>query len=285
MPIASIGGKTVSPTSFVTSTYFAPITTVAGRTLIVGVSISDTTVSVDSITDNAGNTFHLMQYSSNDGNVRTEIWQSTGIIAYAVDFVTINLTGSSLVSGILWQFSGVKVETYPSPQDTGTATGFDVQLTCGSAASSISSWVISLFAYPDDPFVGFITDRGSELAVTPATWPGGPSVGLAMVVVLPYASGVGAPGYVVPTPLAHSGLVQWAALTLELRSTSGSGGGGTTPSNPQWQPPPSGTLVGFSYTFTVDSSAPAAAGTADVTCSYLESICDSNRTEPGNDAY
>ncbi len=294
MPIAAIGGKQVTPTSLVTSTYFAPITTVAGRALVVGVAIADTTVSVSSVTDNAGNTFHLMQYSSNDGNVRTEIWQATGIIAYATDFVTINLTGSSLVSGILWQFSGVKVETYPSPQDTATSTGLDSQLTCSAAASSLSSWVIGLFGYVTDPdFVSFRVDRGTDLATSPISWPGGPSVGLEMMYTLPYPSGVGPPGFVTATPLGYlikdvggiAAPTPYAGLTLELRSTSGAGSGGTTPSNPPWQPPPSGTLVGFSYTFTVESSAPAAATTADVTCSYLESVCDSDRSEPGNDAY
>ncbi len=283
MAIASIHGKTVSPTSSLTYTFFAPIVTVAGDALLVGVAIADTSVSVSSVTDTAGNTFRLMQYSQNDGNVRVEIWEAQGIVGYASDIVTIHLSGSSLVSGILWEFSGVKIETFPSPQDTGTATGFNSQLTVGTAASDITSWVISLFAYPDDPFVGYLTDRGSEIAVTPLTWPGGPSVGLAMVAVRPYASGS---GFVVPTPLGHTDLVQFAAVSLEIRSTDAvAGGGGNVPNNPPWQPPPSGTLVGFSYTFTIASSAPAQATTADVTCSYLETVCDSDRSEPGNDAY
>ncbi len=298
MPIKSIGGVSAYRTAPVSAIAGSSMAVVAGHALIVAVSMSDTSSSVASITDNAGNTFHSMQSSSNSGNVRVEIWQALGIIGYAVDFVTVNFSTPTICSLIVWELSGVKTETYPSPQDKANATGFNTQLTCGADCSSFTSWSIAIFGWVTDPvFQGFLPTRGTKISESPTlgVFISTPNVGLSMMYVRPYAvpSSPPAPGFVVPTPMGElfgigSGLPavpeQFAALTLELRSTDGTGGG-IIPPNPPWFPPPDGTLVGWSFTYTVTATDPAAVTSADVTCSYLETVCDDDRTEPGNDAY
>ncbi len=102
-----------------------------------------------------------------------------------------------------------------------------------------------------------------------------------------YAAPVGGFGYLIATPIALlSDSTQWAAVSLELRAAGAGGGPGDgTPNNPPWVPPPSGDLVGFSYTFTVAESANAAAETADVTCSYVQDSCDDDAGIKGNRSY
>ena len=293
MPIASVRGEANHQIVPQTFSALPPMVVNTGDDLVVGVSIADTSVSVTSITDTAGNTFRLRQFSSNDGNVRAELWEAQGVFGNPADIVVVNLSGSSLVTVIVWEFSGVKVEAYPSPQDIASSTGTNIQVTCGAAAQGISSWVIGIFGYvnPYPLWAGLISQRGTLLQVEPSSDPSAMNIGLAMMYVRPYASGVGPPGFVVPTPIAlltgfEVAPQPFAGVTLELRATEGpGGGGGTTPANPPWTPPPTGTLVGFSYTFTVEASAPAAATSADVTCSYLQSVCDDGSEAAGNDAY
>ncbi len=298
MAISATRGSTAYFAAPVSAIAGAAFPTIAGSTLVVAVSLADTTSSVSSITDNAGNTFHHMVDASNDGNVRVEIWQSQGIIGYAVNYVTVSFSTPTICSMVVWEFSGVHVETYPSPQDIATASNFNTQLTCGTAASDISSWVICVFGWPNpatSQFQFLYPVRGTEIDYVPnpnrTPVISSPNVVASMLYVRPYAAPLASPNFVVPTPLGNLAGSQapdprqYAAATLELRAAGSTGGGGITPPLPIWLPPPAGTLVSWSFTYTVEESAPAAAITADVTCSYLETVCDDDRTEPGNDAY
>jgi len=290
MSITSVGGIARYAALPVSTFVVAPMVTTAHHDLVLGVSIGDTDVSVTGVTDSVGNLYRFRVASNNSGNARVEIWEAQNILGSAALFINISLSAPALVSAIAWEYAGVHVESFPSPQDITDATGNGVQISCGVATSNIASWAVCFWGWqniPDIARVGEPVERGTLRANTPISFPGYDTVGIALMDVRGYSAPVSG-GYLIATPVAYLQIpVQWAAASLELRgSGAGSGGsGGTTPTNPPWQPPPSGDLVGFSYTFTVSASAPADSSSADVTCSYVQSVCDDDASTKGNQGY
>src|SRR4051812_36750297 len=122
MALAYTTGVAANLSAAATSLTTGTFTATAGRELIVGVALQDTTKSVSSITDTAGNTYSLKSSASNSGNVRVELWRALSITGNASNAVTINFSGSTLASAGVVEHSGAGSQ---SVNNTASGTGSD----------------------------------------------------------------------------------------------------------------------------------------------------------------
>ncbi len=264
----------------------------AGADMVVGIVIGDAAVSVSTVTDSRGYTYRFRVSSTNSDGVVVEIWETQGIPITATSQITVTMTAFARVAAAAWMYAAVKVEAFPSPQDTTTAAVTSSQIAPGAAVSDITSWAVSVFGWqsPDDGTgLGLIHGNPRIIARPPV---GG--VSIAIIDSAAYASPIATFGFQIEGPLAtmfdgsFAAVHPWAAATLELRSAfavSADNSGGPVPPSPPWVPPPAGTLVTWSYTYTVSSPTVAPPASAEVTCHFLGSGCTDPQGNQGNEAY
>jgi hypothetical protein len=123
MAIAYVRGVAANITSAASNVTSGTFTATAGQDIFVAVAIADTTKSVSSISDTAGNTYTLKSSVSNAGNVRVELWQAHGITANASNAVSVTLSGSALASIAVAEYSGIGTQGTSNISNS-TATGF-----------------------------------------------------------------------------------------------------------------------------------------------------------------
>lgn len=107
MAIGAATGGTASNSSAGTSLAFAAYAATAGRDILVAVALANTSCSVSTITDTAGNTYTLKSATANGSAVRVEIWQAQYITGNASNVINIAITGgSSLMAACREEYTG-----------------------------------------------------------------------------------------------------------------------------------------------------------------------------------
>src|ERR1039458_5907828 len=97
MSISATLGATASLASAGTSLAFGANTLTFGQTVVVAVSILDTTKTVSGISDGV-NTYTLQTAQNNSTNVRVELWAAPITAVTASRTITITFSGSTLAS-------------------------------------------------------------------------------------------------------------------------------------------------------------------------------------------
>ncbi len=289
--IAQVYGFSNFSVSPVSVLFLPPFLLTAGDDLVVGIAIKDASITVSSVVDTQGNTYRHRVSSSNPDGVTTEIWEAQGILTTTNNQVTITLSGAAPVTAAAWEYSGVKVEAFPSPQDATSADVTSSQITAGADVSAISSWSVAVFGFQSIAATGLGVLRGIQrISVVPSA----PAVGLVLLDIQAYATPSTTHPFGIAGPLGNLfessqlAVRPWAAATLELRSATGGGpgnAGGPIPPQPPYVPPPAGTLVAWSYTYTVPVPTVFSPSSAEVTCSYFGGGCTDPTGNQGNQAY
>ena len=210
MAIAATAGGSGSTTVAATSKALSAFSVTTGRKVVVAVALDDTTKSVTSITDTAGNTY-VSVGAINGTGVRTEIWRSTTTASNGTNVVTINVSGACNIAGAAEEYSGAT-----NYGNTGTSTGNSRTLGVTALTQDGGSYVTGA--------LGFACVSGDTLTAL---------LGTSRQSSIPAATAVGVALYdntvsfiaTVETLTRISTARQWAAHSLELRS-------GTTPDVP-----------------------------------------------------
>ncbi len=115
---AFVNAANASSGAGVTSLALAATSLTGGNDIVIAVSIKDTTVSVSSITDTAGNTYTLKSSVNNSTDIRCEEWGAHNVTGNGSNIVTVNFSGSTICAIASAQYSSVNAFG-----NTGTNTG------------------------------------------------------------------------------------------------------------------------------------------------------------------
>jgi hypothetical protein len=138
----------------------------AGRDIVVGVAILNTTVSVSAITDTAGNSYSLKSSINNGTAVRVELWEAHSITANASNVIAVTLSGSSLASAAYEEYAGASLGV----GNIGTAaTGTNANPEGDVATQDGNNWGVTAIAVASNSGDTFTANLGTKRkAVIPA---------------------------------------------------------------------------------------------------------------------
>lgn len=151
MAISATNGGTINNSSAGTTLTFSSFSASAGQAIVVAVAILNTSVSVSSITDTAGNTYTLRSSVNNSTSVRTELWACSPTLGNSSNVIVVTLSGSSLASAAYeeygssftsilsrssWSVISASSQTYGAA--TGAINGSGAWITGGGAPQ----WII-----------------------------------------------------------------------------------------------------------------------------------------------
>jgi hypothetical protein len=119
MAISATTNVTASNTSAGTSLSCFAFTATAGQDVLVAVALQNTSASVLSITDTAGNTYSMIGVETNSGHARLELWGASNISGNASNVVTVNVSASSLLSISVNEYAGLSSGVFTALNRTG----------------------------------------------------------------------------------------------------------------------------------------------------------------------
>lgn len=205
MAVSQINGATINNAVAGASLVFAAQSATAGNDIIVNVSILDTTKSVTSITDTAGNSYALKASVNNGSSIRIETWAAHSITGNASNVVTVNFSGNTLASAAKEQYSGVS-----SYGATSTNTGSSRYPQGDCATQDANNWNVTGIAAATSSGDTFTIDLGTlRQNLVPALT----TAGVALIDNSEIAQAAHLNNY---ATLSNSR--DWATATLELRS-------------------------------------------------------------------
>lgn len=185
-----------------------------GLTIVVFAFIRTTTSTVTSVTDGSSNSYSLLQVINNGTNCRVELW-TTGVGAATVppspnsDSITINLSAASKLCGWAGEYSGVAaLGTHP------TNTGSSATPTINQILQDANNVAISGFDWTG---TATASANSGTLVSTAGTSGGNASTNVGFATV----QNTSVTPATVTDSVTLSASSTWAAISLELRSTTG----------------------------------------------------------------
>lgn len=209
MAISPTTGTTASNGTAATMLSAPVIAVTAGQTVIVGVALLNTSASVSTITDTAGNTYILKSAITEGSALRVELWAATNVTANAANVILVTASASSLMAVAIEEYAGL-VSTYLGNTATADAAS-DYFPAVPLTMQDGNNWAVAALAFActsGDTFTAF--EGTIRRSVVPALT----SVGIALVDNTNPAIGI------YPCGARLSAARAWAAAGVEMRTHS-----------------------------------------------------------------
>ncbi|HLW51331.1 MAG TPA: hypothetical protein VKW06_00685 [Candidatus Angelobacter sp.] len=210
MAIAFVNTATASFGSAAASLALPATSLTTGDDIIIDVCLLDTTKSVSSITDTAGNTYTQLAAVNNGTGVRIEKWGKHNATGNAANIVTVSFSGNTACAIESTQFSGST-----GFGNTGTATGTNAGPRAFATSQDANSWVQVGFAISGastDTISALLGNlRGSKVDASAGSIP--------EIASADNTNGAGLCG-IDSSVLLNVNTDKWAAAAVELRTGS-----------------------------------------------------------------